>query len=236
MKQLLVLLFLIFGVGELTAQNKLRLGLTASPNIGWINPDTRGVDSDGSRLGFKYGVIVDYSFAENYALSTGAFINHMGGKIKFPEEISSNSFGSSESVVKLQYVDLPISLKLRTNEIGYITYFGQIGFEGSINIGAKTDLKSFDSNGKEVFSADNEKISDEIKLFRASLVVGIGAEYNISGNTSIVGGLSFHNGFTNIFDFDVPKTDKNGQLLTTGETQKVKANNNFISLDIGVLF
>ena len=31
-------------------------------------------------------------------------------------------------------------------------------------------------------------------------------------------------------------TDRNGQLSTSGETQKVKATKSFVSLDLGVLF
>ena len=115
------------------------------------------------------------------------------------------TYGKSETELKLQYVDIPLSLKLRTNEIGYITYLGQIGFDLGINIGAKTAIEVFDAAGNTFFSADDEKISDEINLFRAGLVVGAGAEYNISGNTAIVLGLSYHNGFTNIYDFDRSK-------------------------------
>lgn len=240
MKQLLVLCILIFGLKITYAQSNFRLGLTASPTISWLSPDTRGVESEGNRIGFKYGVIADFNFAENYAFSTGIFMNYTGGKISFPS-ISTNSvgatdYGKTESVIKLQYIEIPLTLKLRTNEIGYITYFGQIGFGVSINIGAKSDLEVTNAAGNTLFKLDDEKISDEINLFQSSLIIGAGAEYNVSGNTAILIGLTYHNGFTNVLDFKVPKTDRNGTLSTSGETQSVKGTNNYVSLTLGVLF
>jgi len=239
MKQLFALLIVIFGLSSVQAQGNLRLGLTASPNIGWISLDTRGVNSDGNRIGFRYGVIADFGFTENYAFSTGLFLNHTGGKISFPTSTVSDgntSIGSTESEIKLQYLDLPLTLKLRTNEIGYITYYGQIGFDLSINIGAKADANVKDSNGNTLFTTDNEKITGDINLFKLGLHVGAGAEYNLSGNTSILVGLSYHNGFTNIMDFEVPKTERDGSLSTSGETEEVKGFNSFVSLNLGVLF
>ena len=36
--------------------------------------------------------------------------------------------GKLDRTYRLQYVNIPILLKMRTNEIGYMTYFGAIGF------------------------------------------------------------------------------------------------------------
>jgi opacity protein-like surface antigen len=49
---------------------------------------------------------------------------------------------------------------------------------------------------------ENENISDDINLFKASLIVGAGLEYNFSGNTSLLVGITYNNGFTNIANFD----------------------------------
>eukprot|EP00039_Didymoeca_costata_P002492 m.359108 g.359108 ORF g.359108 m.359108 type:complete len:68 (-) comp113320_c0_seq1:30-233(-) len=67
-------------------------------------------------------------------------------------------------------------------------------------------------------------------------MIGIGAEYNLSGNTSILLGLTFDNGLSNIYDVSVPKRDSNGNVLSNGETEKLKAINNYIALNLGVIF
>ena len=237
MRKLFVLVLVVFGVGQLKAQSDFRLGLSFSPNIGWINTDTRGMSEDGNHLGFRYGVIADFNFAENYAFSSGLFITHTGGSVKFPTATpeSNGEIGNLTSDMKLQYIEIPITLKLRTNEIGYITYFGQIGVATAFNIKARSDLQFQDLNGTEVFKADDESISSEVNLFMMNMVIGGGLEYNISGNTALFAGLSYHNGFTNIFDFDIPKVDRNGNFVA-GETEKTKGLNRYISLDLGVLF
>ena len=71
---------------------------------------------------------------------------------------------------------------------------------------------------------ENENIQDDINLFRAALIVGAGAEYNFSGNTSLLFGITYNNGFTNIANFDVD-VDKKAKLL-----------NNYLELTVGVFF
>jgi len=49
----------------------LKLGLKIAPNIGWMNPSTKGYSSDGARFGGTIGFISDIYFAENYAFFNG---------------------------------------------------------------------------------------------------------------------------------------------------------------------
>ena len=113
----------------LNAQNdkSFRLGLLVCPNMGWITTDAPEVENDGSHLGFRFGLLSDFKLGSstNYFFSTGLFMNSMGAKLKTTLTDSLKTVVNSE--VKLQYVELPITIKLKTNEIGYLTYFGQIG-------------------------------------------------------------------------------------------------------------
>ncbi len=195
------------------AQDKsTRLGLQLCPNMGWFKTDEKGIDNDGTRLGFRFGLLGDFQLGANanYFFSTGAFLNNVGAKqkstVSFTDSLGAISTVSSTGEVKLQYVEIPITIKLKTNEIGYITYFGQIGFDAGLRVAAKA--KAGDS--------EFEDISDDTNLLRMALVVGGGMEYNFSGNTSALVGLKYSNGFTNVNDSDGPKVKLHYFELTVG--------------------
>ena len=42
-------------------------------------------------------------------------------------------------------------------------------------------------------------ISGETLPFRASLIIGAGMDYSLSGNTSLMFGIAYNNGLTNVF-------------------------------------
>src|ERR1044072_2729006 len=58
-----------------TTYKDVRFGAYFAPTIAWMHPTTGksdnglySVSSDGSKLGFMWGLMMDYYFAENYAL------------------------------------------------------------------------------------------------------------------------------------------------------------------------
>ena len=220
------------------SQTEFQLGLQLSPNISWLNPDSEGATAEGSSFGFSYGIIGDFNIAENYAFSTGITLVNMGGKISYPDvqEINQLSFnGRTEADIRMKYVQIPLTLKLKTNQIGYMKYYGQFGVSASINYDAQADTDFRYPGNTSNFSRGGVDFGDDINLFRGSLIVGLGAEYNLSGNTSILMGVTFDNGFTNILSEDTYESDGSGNAL--GEKNKeFKSINNSIVLNVGVLF
>jgi len=218
---ILILSLLSFGAW---AQNSpltsygFRLGLTATPTFGWIKPEQG--KTDGVALGFSYGLIGDFNFAPNYSFSTALTITSINGKsteanvLPYFTGTSSTAPKAYDLKYKLQYVDLPLTVKLKTVKADGKRWYGQFGLSNSINISAKQDAVT----GGTV-AGDNLNVSDNIKLYRAGLIIGGGGEFDISGNTSIVAGLTFNNGFTNIV------SDKG---------RNVK--NHYLALNFGVFF
>ena len=192
-----------------------RLGLTASPTVGWVKPEQGKTNSVA--LGFSYGLIGDFNFAPNYSFATALTITSINGKsteANVAPYYTGNIPQAYDLKYKLQYIDLPLTIKLKTvNEDGK-RWYGQFGLSNSFNISAKQDAK----NGNLVVG-DNLKITDYVKFYRAGLVIGGGGEFDISGNASIVAGLTFNNGFTNI------STDKNRDVR-----------NHYLTLNFGVFF
>ena len=213
MRRLFTLLLLALSVSAFS-QGNFRFGLHFSPNIGWVSPTTNGYAKDGTGLNYGFGLDAEFGLGsgENYAIATGIGGTNISG--------SFITDGQSEKIdIKSKYIDIPLAIKLKTNQIGYMTYFGKFGLSNAILIGADSE------QGEET----NKEFHKNMIPVRSGLLVGFGAEYNISGNTNIMFGIDFNNGFTGIFKKDAFKT-------STGEDVKIKAKNSLISLNLGIFF
>jgi opacity protein-like surface antigen len=201
MKRTFIGLLLLFFTGSAFAQDSsspyygFRLGLTAHPTIGWVKPDIG--KSNGVSLGFSYGLIGDFNFTQNYSFATGLTVTTVNGKST--EIVTQNNASGPDSQMeillkyKLQYIEVPLTLKLKTVKINEVRYYGQFGLSNGFMIGAKHDVDI--TNG---MSEKDVNFKDDIKFYRAGLIIGAGAEFEVSGNTSITTGLTFNNGFTDI--------------------------------------
>ncbi len=212
-----LLFFLLAGNYVANAQ-KFHFGLNIAPGIAWIKPDTKGFDNDGVKLAFSYGIITEFAFNENqnYALATGLQVSYRGGKISKLVSIPDGNGGfktvNSKTKFTLEYLELPLTLKMKTNEIGAFKYFGQFGLLPAFNIKAT----SVNDNGVNI---TNENIKSDINAFSASLLVALGLEYNLVGNTSLVVSAGFNNGLTDVLD------DKESKAIS-----------NLIIFNVGILF
>jgi opacity protein-like surface antigen len=181
-KVFLLALALVSASTILIAQDegsKFQFGLKVAPTFAWITSDD--FETAGGQIGFAYGLIGDYHFTKNYALGTGIDVTYRGGKIESASVNTSTGEVTKEDIgYSLQYIELPVTMKLMTNEIGYITYYGQFGFAPGVNIRAKADGESFKS---------------DVSPFNLALLVGLGAEYSLGGRTALTGGIKFNNGF-----------------------------------------
>ncbi|MBI2280846.1 MAG: PorT family protein [Bacteroidetes bacterium] len=219
-----------------------RLGLHFSPNIAWLNLNTTGYSSNGSRIGFAYGLSTEFYIAKNYLISTGFSINNVGGRLQYESVYDNNGVLAPSEIkqtIKINYVDIPLSIKLKTNEIGYVTYYGNFGFNVGIKYNSKTDIEYLDFKNIKQTDVAN---TDNVSLININLIVGGGLEYNISGNTNLAVGITFHNGFTNIIKSKTHVLDTNGKAIidSSGEAvytdKEVSSNLNFFSLDLAIYF
>lgn len=201
-----------------------RFGLKASPSIAWMRPETSEYVSDGVRVGFSYGFIGDIRLGDFYAFSTGININMAGGKLVYPFQFSPTEEAVDVSrTYKFTYLEFPLTIKMHTQEIGYLTYYGRFGFGAGVNLRSKAS-DTYVSAGNQI-TVEREDIKSETRLLRGSLIVGLGVEYSLGGRTALVGGLTFNNGFTNV-------------LKGTNDAigRKPSAINNFLELTFGVMF
>jgi len=218
----LLSLFLVFINNSSGLSQVIRFGIFFDPNIAWMKPDITDVENAGTRMGFKVGLSFEKYFTENYAFFSGISIQHLGGKVKYADSISFTAqnitkmlLDGSTITYKLQYVSVPLGLKLKTNEIGYLTYFGNLGLYPQVLIKATGDVLQSDIT--------NSSIKDEVNIFNLGYYIGMGAEYSLGGSTAICLGLYYTNGFLDV------TTDHDNQ-----PTDRVVMNN--VALNLGIIF
>jgi hypothetical protein len=196
-------------------------GLKAAPQVSWIRPNSESYEGDGAKVGFAWGFIAEFNFTENHSFATGFNMIFNGGKLKFPA-VQDDETGMMSREYFLKYLELPLTLKMRTNEIGAMRYFGRIGLGTAFNLGSKK-IDEFTPEGGSVITNDKTNY-DDIALVRESLIVGLGTEYKIKEGPKLGAELTFNNGFTNIL------TGKSA----TGSDEK--ATPNFFELALSVIF
>lgn len=204
-----ILAFALAIVSTTNAQEQgrsVRIGLKVAPNLSFLKTNDKIITQDGSSLGFNFGLMTDFMMGknQNYAFATGLFFMPKLGLNYKRTETHMDSVITRTGSARMQMVQIPLTIKLKTNEIGYMTYYGQIGAETAFNVGAKDNYTQVTAEPGSTISVEvkDEKFNDQAAIFRAALLVGAGFEYNFNTNTSAMVGITYSNGFTNAFDKD----------------------------------
>jgi hypothetical protein len=210
---LLVLLLTTSPLYIVHAQQRIGFGIHADPSVNWFSTDISQVRYDGARAGFNFGLTYNKYFAPNYSFSTGISLMRTGGRLVSSDTTTMELSNSRSKVLpgnpveyKIQYLVIPIGLKLQTNQIGYLTFFSDLGLDPKIAISRKADIPSLNISG--------ENAKNEINLFNLSYHITAGIEYSLGGSTALVFGLNFDNNFLDATtDNGNPRTDKVSQKI-----------------------
>lgn len=213
---------------------KFHFGMRFTPSLCWQRSDNGNVESDGNLLRASYGFVADFKFATNYAFSTGIDVSYKGGRLKRTNSASGDTTITMlyEESLKSRYIEIPLTIRLKTNQIGLLKYYLQAGIAPSFNFKAFTEGTVTTQRTATAYTntteqnVDQTDVNDDINLFNLSMVIGAGVEYNLTGTTNLVLGLVFTNGF-------LDATDKNN---TNPLLQDSKLFANQLGLNIGILF
>ena len=230
MKKILTLIVLIstgaFSFGQ--DMKLFRFGLKIAPGIYWDNPDnSKEYESSGARAKFSYGLISEIQLSKIIGIATGLEFNYtsFGINYKNPTYYLGDPNLVKKRIYSVNYIDIPATVKMKTPEIGAMTYFGQFGFNVSIRLKGKALDSKADAEVPDV------NVSSELAAMQLGLNVGGGVEYNLAGSTSLLISLNYHNGFTSVLR-------EESKYLFDGNNVPIKQNAtlNFVSLNLGVLF
>lgn len=211
------------------SQDQFRFGFETSPFISWMKTDNKKTPGDGSRIGFNLAANGEYNFAEHYAVRLGLGLsfgqggglthNEINGTAQlFPNSSLSdpalNAIATGTLVkYRINYLEIPFALKMKTPEYGNIRYFAEVP---ALAIGFKTGARA------DIGVFEDENIKKDIAPLSLNWGLGLGLEYSLNSSTSLVGGLYYQAGFTDV--------------TTDDGADKSKATNQRIVLRVGVLF
>ncbi len=208
-KKKIIFFFMIALIpGRILLAQDYRYGICVAPVISWFKTDVENVSNKGARTGFLFSISAERHLTDNWHFTSGlAFttasarlVNADNSFFRFSDHTSTIAAGETV-IYRLQYISMPVGIKIKTTEKGYFTYFAEFGLDPKIVINGRVDIPSIDIKGKFAMT--------EIRRFNAGYHLTAGAEYSLNGNTSLVLGLGYE---TNIFDitkdFESMQTDR----------------------------
>ncbi len=260
-------MLLFAGMSQLQAQDapSVKMGLRVSPNFTWVNIQEGPMSNDGLGLGFSYGVTSDFAMfkSSNYWFGTELSVSTIPVLCKSNSELrnvtaKAGSMGTYDTITynpgkvafsyRIQYLQIPLTIKMKTDEIGNMKYYFQFGVAPSFAMRKKLTTSTIDMAGiypankgitfhdpnntdDDVYQFSGTRIPtspsgeteynfiDNINTVRFPLVLGAGIEYKLTGNTMFTAGLRFDNSITDFF-----------------KDTRVSGRSNLIGLSAGILF
>jgi len=241
MKKIFLAGIMILVIAPAFAQEKYTFGMHISPSYAWLRPNVLNVTNHKAKMGFSYGLFLDNNFSDNYAFATGFTVSHNGGTLIYNDTVTTFKAdalqhkdtssgllvpdvfpGGTRVRYSLQHIEIPVTLKLTMNEIGYITPFVQLGFSTRFNIKARANIREVSNTLIE----EKIDIRRDVTIFGFAMYVGAGIEYALGGNTALIAAIYFSNGFTDVTN-DKVEDDK---------TAAYKVVANYMSLRMGIIF
>ncbi len=209
------MLFVLCILPSISGQERsFRIGFQASPVLSGIHSSGNLSVSNGGNLGWKLGIISDIHLKEKVSITAGVnlafkeggeLIYDIGGNYLPTSDLSDPLLQAGDKPLpdgvkiryKLKYLEFPVGLKFRTESKGSLTYFLEapvLSFSFLIN--GRGDIESEDFN----FSQEN--IYKDLVVPNLFLGFGVGIEYAINRNNSLIGGLYYQRGL-----FDATKNN-----------------------------
>ena len=212
-KSLLFLSFIL--VGALACFSQTKLGLKFSPLFSShkisLKSDQLEVFQGKTATRMSIGLIVDHPFTDTYFLSSGLIYLPKRVSINLEEEDGGTAPTNPFESYDLNYLQVPLSLKLFTNEIAPdISLFFQVGLI--------LEFKIFE----QALNEDYEFIS-KFNFFDTAAIIGTGIEYRLGINTIFFTSISLQKGMINIIN-------------RTNPEYPLVIRNQIVSIDVGMKF
>jgi len=211
-------ILLLSAISIMSFSQTTRIGVFVDPQFTWLDAQSRTVENDGMKFGIRGGLIIDRYFQENYAFHTGISLGSQGGNLTYTEASEIRVYNEVDTLpagttvdYKLSYITIPLGLKLKTNQIGYFSYFARLGFTNQFNI--KAIASSSDG------SLNKDDIKKEIFFYNLAYHFGVGIEFAISEDTAILFGVNYHSGFIDLT-----------------ENKDMKVHSRVLAIRVGVMF
>lgn len=178
---------------------RVTLGVAFGIGPGWLNPRTDSVNRAGVVNTMRYGIPLDINFTtkNNYYFTTGVFFSHLGGKLRFVDDIEEVGVLETVRHYNAIYLTLPTGIKLKTPSMEGFVVAAQFGFFHSFRLTAK----AYDEYevGEEKVTTNKYMYTKQTAWFREAGFIGLGMEYVIQDDFRIYFYATYAHTFVNFF-------------------------------------
>jgi hypothetical protein len=156
--------------------------------------------------------------------------------------------------MKMSYVNIPVALKMKTNEIGYLTWFAEFGANFGFNTKTRTDdnCDIIEYENEEFvldpdivspfspsdYALSNLNLDKGTQPVKTGILIGLGGEFNFSGSTSLFFAGHFNYDISNAITTEKRESFIRARNIYSGNFESVGAKSTFrnIRLTVGVIF
>jgi hypothetical protein len=179
-----ILTIILCSMAFVAGAQQFRYGANVAPTVSFWLVEGDNYVADGTKIGFQVGGTIDLTLGESerFALQSGLNFTSAPGAFKDnPEGLASNGKAWDYSITTL---DLPLLLRLRSDELGNTVLFAQYGLTLGFTMSEKITVNDGKNGGS---SFDYEGVN-------RSLTMGAGAEVSMDNDMTLVFTGFFMNG------------------------------------------
>lgn len=224
-----------------TAQliKNVRISLFVGPTFNSLkstaaSSDNYQITKGDNNVGFSFGLNADYNINSNYAIYTGLGLDWRGGGIKVvhdsTKQLESGYLKDADvKYKKMQYLTIPLGLKLKAVESGKMKVYVQTGLDLGILLSQKGDY-IFKLADNTIESKTNEKLRNKATVFPINIgwCIGLGTEYKLNPEHSIFAAMLYRNGF---IDATTPNSNDESYKFSDGNIRS-----NALVIRVGYFF
>ncbi|MFN3874816.1 MAG: porin family protein, partial [Flavobacteriales bacterium] len=161
-KTLLLALLMAPFLSRAQDDGDLRLGVKLAPNFHWLRSDSKELKRDGTGLGYTFGLVSELAIDDRqaYYFSSGVLFNHIGGAFTatFSKEVDGVSTSiRSKQELRVNYLEVPMTLKLRAVNDNPLTFYGQFGASAGFKLRARSTFTTTTTvNGASTTVSDTD--------------------------------------------------------------------------------
>ena len=205
----------------------IEMSFRVAAGIGFNSADGTGsygqFQTNGIGVRMSVGPSVDYFFfKDRYAFSSGLWYTIKRSSFVIPGSFGQERFKpgtpAGESVYNLQYLQIPLTVKLYANSIGP-------DLRGYVQCGGLLDVKLAEkaldptTNALYKFANAGGSYQRQYGLFDFGVLLGAGVQYKINTINAVNVGLNYQRGLVNVF-----------------RANELESRNNTVALELGFKF
>lgn len=191
---------------------RFRFGIVGKSGFSWNQSTSPRVENSGIGYLVAYGIQMEHYRSDIFGMSIGISDNHTRNRLSYIDGLEyrytfQNSTGNTvsknvpinERSIYLRSVNIPIKIKAKTPEIGFFTYFLEVGLDNDLITKSESVKISIKDNGSlRTLEGDEARIeaSNETSWYRGGALFGVGTEYNLVGSVSLLLSVNYSMPFT----------------------------------------